>query len=154
MKTLTLKHFFVPSLALIPMVVFVAAKPAQAYTFNDVITIETTFNKTPSVVDQMPWNDNETLAREYAEKVRGGTKFAFRVENLKDVQGKPTGLRAVRWASWDGKGVVVKFTLDNVVDKYALIPAAVPEPLTILGSITAAGFGVAFKRKKNSTKEE
>ena len=33
-------------------------------------------------------------------------------------------------------------------------PAAVPEPLTILGSITAAGFGVAFKRKKNSTKEE
>ena len=32
--------------------------------------------------------------------------------------------------------------------------AAVPEPLTILGSITAAGFGVAFKRKKNSTKEE
>ena len=29
-----------------------------------------------------------------------------------------------------------------------------PEPLTILGSITAAGFGVAFKRKKNSTKEE
>ena len=33
-------------------------------------------------------------------------------------------------------------------------PAAVPEPLTILGSITAAGFGVAFKRKKNSNKEE
>ncbi len=32
--------------------------------------------------------------------------------------------------------------------------SAVPEPLTILGSITAAGFGVAFKRKKNSTKEE
>ena len=32
--------------------------------------------------------------------------------------------------------------------------ASVPEPLTILGSITAAGFGVAFKRKKNSTKEE
>jgi hypothetical protein len=27
---------------------------------------------------------------------------------------------------------------------------AVPEPLTILGSITAAGFGVAFKRKKNN----
>jgi hypothetical protein len=31
---------------------------------------------------------------------------------------------------------------------------AVPEPLTILGSITAAGFGIAFKRKKNSNKEE
>lgn len=28
----------------------------------------------------------------------------------------------------------------------------VPEPLTILGSITAAGFGVAFKRKKTSKK--
>ena len=39
-------------------------------------------------------------------------------------------------------------------DYYAFVPAAVPEPLTILGSITAAGFGVAFKRKKNSTKEE
>ena len=32
--------------------------------------------------------------------------------------------------------------------------ASVPEPLTILGSITAAGFGVAFKRKKNSNKED
>jgi hypothetical protein len=32
-------------------------------------------------------------------------------------------------------------------------PSAVPEPLTIFGSITAAGFGVAFKRKKNSNKE-
>ena len=30
----------------------------------------------------------------------------------------------------------------------------VPEPLTILGSITAAGFGVAFKRKKNSKKDQ
>ena len=32
--------------------------------------------------------------------------------------------------------------------------ASVPEPLTILGSITAAGFGIAFKRKKNRNKEE
>jgi len=36
---------------------------------------------------------------------------------------------------------------------FAVATSAVPEPLTILGSITAAGFGVAFKRKKNSNKE-
>lgn len=29
-------------------------------------------------------------------------------------------------------------------------PSAVPEPLTILGAVTAAGFGVAFKRKQKS----
>jgi hypothetical protein len=33
-------------------------------------------------------------------------------------------------------------------------PSAVPEPLTIIGAITAAGFGVVFKRKKNSNKEK
>jgi hypothetical protein len=31
---------------------------------------------------------------------------------------------------------------------------AVPEPLTILGSITAAGFGVAFKRKLAKSKKD
>jgi len=28
-----------------------------------------------------------------------------------------------------------------------LLPVAVPEPLTVLGALTAAGFGVAFKRR-------
>ena len=44
---------------------------------------------------------------------------------------------------------------DEIVTLAVLNPnsSAVPEPLTILGSITAAGFGVAFKRKKNSIKE-
>ena len=30
---------------------------------------------------------------------------------------------------------------------------AVPEPLTILGALTAAGFGVAFKRRANRTED-
>ena len=42
-------------------------------------------------------------------------------------------------------------TLPNITFATA---TAVPEPLTILGSITAAGFGIAFKRKKNRNKEE
>jgi hypothetical protein len=46
--------------------------------------------------------------------------------------------------------------MDFVIATKTLAPSAsaVPEPLTILGSITAAGFGIAFKRKKNSNKEE
>jgi hypothetical protein len=42
-------------------------------------------------------------------------------------------------------------TLPNIT--YATA-TAVPEPLTMLGAITAAGFGVAFKRKQNSKQEE
>jgi hypothetical protein len=32
-------------------------------------------------------------------------------------------------------------------------PAAVPEPLTILGAATAAGFGAAFKRRLAKIKD-
>jgi hypothetical protein len=42
---------------------------------------------------------------------------------------------------------------DETYATATVVPDAVPEPLTILGSITAAGFGVAFKRKKNDKAE-
>ena len=32
-----------------------------------------------------------------------------------------------------------------------LNPVAVPEPLTVLGAITAAGFGAAFKRRSSKS---
>ncbi len=52
---------------------------------------------------------------------------------------------------------VIGHNLTNEVwiGKFSFSPvtSAVPEPLTILGSITAAGFGVAFKRKKSSIKK-
>ena len=39
--------------------------------------------------------------------------------------------------------------------QYAVAVESVPEPLTILGAITATGFGVAFKRKlAKSTKDQ
>jgi hypothetical protein len=41
----------------------------------------------------------------------------------------------------------------RILELAAPPPSAVPEPLTIIGAITAAGFGVVFKRKNNSDKE-
>ena len=41
--------------------------------------------------------------------------------------------------------------LDNVT--LTAVPEAVPEPLTILGTATALGFGALFKRKNTSTQE-
>ena len=57
----------------------------------------------------------------------------------------------------NGWGICYNGCRSQSVQTWAIataIPSAVPEPLTILGSITASGFGVAFKRKKNSNKEE
>ena len=56
--------------------------------------------------------------------------------------------------TWGGY-IAGPYVLEYTYAKADLLSmSAVPEPLTILGSITAAAFGVAFKRKKNSNKEE
>ena len=40
------------------------------------------------------------------------------------------------------------------IDRFGITASAVPEPLTILGAITAAGFGVGFKRKLAKNQQE
>ena len=47
------------------------------------------------------------------------------------------------------------FTFDsnsNYLSSGSFIATAVPEPLTVLGSLTAMGFGIAFKRKSRGQK--
>jgi hypothetical protein len=66
--------------------------------------------------------------------------------------GKPSGSYLLTYSEkiWGMSGFVSKPpSLNGWRGNYA-----VPEPLTILGSITAAGFGVAFKRKLAKSKKD
>ena len=181
MKTLTLKRLFVPSLAFSGLVasVMFAAKPAQAATFNvngidyDITTVTGYYY---SLIDQLqatPWWGNDNLANTFSTTVGNffgnsndgsGVYFAHALSSESFVIGFYYDENYNSFPLFDTREVVdvygtqlnLKIYDDGRTKEYAVAvtPAAVPEPLTILGSITAAGFGVAFKRKKNSTKEE
>ncbi len=84
-------------------------------------------------------------------------KLPFPIEVVIDIDCNTGGswyVFGLRNCSWS----VFKWTFigdPKPKDEYSQLPgdftiAAVPEPLTILGSITAVGFGCAFKRKKNA----
>jgi len=149
--------------------VMFAAKPAQAATFTvdgtayDITTVTGSYNSLTTQLQATPWWGDQFLAISIAMEVwqglglpGGGIYGPFFASGSYNFKGQ----HFMNISSYDtsANGVVsLAGTLANDEVVYAvgsIVPAAVPEPLTILGSITAAGFGVAFKRKKNSTKEE
>ena len=146
--------------------VMLTAKPAQAATFNvngtdyDITTVTGSFNTLQTQLQSQLWWGNTQSASEFANLVgitlgtpNGyGPWFAF--------AGDASYTEA--WGYWVGipgstAAAVEHYTGVNggvngdpeVIRTFAVAstPAAVPEPLTTLGAMTAVGFGAAFKRK-------
>jgi hypothetical protein len=138
-------------------------QPAQAVIFSyggtdyDITTATGSFNSLESQITSTPWWNNPTLA------------YGLAIEIGSDL-GVPNGLWYGPWFgfrsdyeifvgillfdTYNGR-IETGYDLKTPVYTWAVEGSnvtAVPEPLTILGSITAAGFGVAFKRKKTSKK--
>jgi hypothetical protein len=178
MKNLKLPSL-VPSLAvqtlalsgLVASVMF-AAKPAQAAS----LTYNWSFVGLSSTSGTFVADDATGLLSSIAGTVAGVPIFSLLGEdsyngndNLTPLNSNGISFKDRQGVSWNigarssigdvnGDGITSNSGTDSGVVlgtfSYSPAPAAVPEPLTILGSITAAGFGVAFKRKKNSNKEE
>jgi hypothetical protein len=139
------------------------ANSAQAATLTvngtdySVSFVTGTFDSYQSQIQATPWWGNGQLASDLSHaaylfdgspSIVRGPLFAF------DVKSSALPFQSVSAYQYNEFGA--NPYASNASRTYAVqsVPAAVPEPLTILGAITAAGFGVAFKRKKNSTKEE
>jgi hypothetical protein len=139
------------------------AKPAQAATFTvDGTAYDVTvIGQSDTLLAQLettPWWGNEPLAVSLASKIgvalgTDGITWGYGQVGPLFAHQRFTGvffnvshgrIEADGFLGW------TRFAVGGLQSS----AAAVPEPLTILGSITAAGFGVAFKRKKNSIKEE
>ena len=172
MKTLTLKRLFVPSLALSGLVasVMFAAKPAEAAS----LTYDWSFSGLNNTGGTFVADDVTGLLSSIAGTVNGSQitglldvgDYWGNDNKVPIVDGVAFSANGINWMFSNGEGEFLLFNGDNGTHEYffglfnygevakSSAPAAVPEPLTILGSITAAGFGVAFKRKKNSNKEE
>lgn len=141
---------------------FFAANAAQAATFN-VDSINYDVNN-GSELEQQPWWGNSSLVEDLAGNVGlfssiGTPLFVSSDENgqtslIKELDFESTTLvrdQGVTYLILSGDAASLLNT--HILELAAPAPSAVPEPLTIIGSITAAGFGVAFKRKNNSNKE-
>ena len=155
--------------ALASSAVMFAVKPAQAAaffnynnTFYEIKTVTGSYNDLETRLQATPWWGDSVVAESAALAgfglgwVQGvyGPSFAYGIStfpsqrtfvNAKNIMFYCTGCGTTRMS---GSSIGI---LDNGV--YA-IATAVPEPLTILGSITAAGFGVAFKRKLAKSKKD
>jgi hypothetical protein len=155
-----LVRLFVAGATLASSAVMFAAKPAQAATFSvngtdyDITTVTGTYNQffedsLTIQVQSTPWWRYPSLATQFANVV--GTDLGVNVLFMVGTYGVPaTGIVVQDSSVLYGLTTSRTFAVGSV----AAPTSAVPEPLTILASITAAGFGVAFKRKKNSNKEE
>jgi len=134
-------------------------QPAQAVIFSyggtdyDITTATGSFNSLKSQITSTPWWDSSTsgLAIEIGSDLgvlNGlwfGPLFGFRSDY-------EIFVRTLAFDTYNGR-IETGYDLKTTVHTWAVAGSnvtAVPEPLTILGSITAAGFGIAFKRKKTS----
>jgi hypothetical protein len=156
--------------------VMFAAKPAESAIFNvggtnyNITTVTGSYDYFSSKITTTPWWGNSTLAINVATTI--GRSFGYPNNNL-----VAPLVAHTRQLWFDGNSYVplifasyydvwgrtepsyilntAEYLTWAVVDESpaSASASAVPESLTILGSITAAGFGVAFKRKKNSSKK-
>ena len=143
-----------------------SANPAQAAIFNvggtdyDITTVTGTYDDNAAVIQASPWWGNSSLAENLASTVSGTLGFPNYDEGTGGpffaYEGGSNGIYSrYNYYMLPGSSSFVA-TSQDYARTYAVssTASAVPEPLTILGSITAAGFGVAFKRKKNSVEKE
>ena len=101
-----------------------------------------------------PWWDDSALAESAASVVGNSILLpnGVGVSGPLFAAAAQTSALGVGGYVWESGTYLVEGANPSASYTYSVGSAAVPEPLTILGSITAAGFGVAFKRKKNSKK--
>jgi len=138
-----------------------SANPAEAAIFTvngtdyNITTVTGSFSSLSTQLQATPWWGDNALADSLATAV--GTSFG-----LPNTSGQWGPMFSVS-LNGTSQNNTIFYTAGGIAGTnlpiantytYAVGSAAVPEPLTILGAITATGFGVAFKRKKNSTKEE
>ncbi len=152
---------------------FFVTQPAEAAILSvngidyNVTIVTGSYNELASQLQATPWWGNTSLSLDLANAAVSEIGF---VQGTYNNQTPFFAIEEWRPCSWcthlyskfaysQGEGFTrvetlsVPFYLSGGNVKWA-VGSAVPEPLTILGSITAAGFGVAFKRKKNSNKED
>ena len=163
MKTLSLISLVAASVML-----SFAANPAQAATLNVDSTNDDANNWLG--LEQQPWWGNSSLVEDLAGNVglfsSISTPLFVSSDELvsSDENGQTSIIRELDFESTDlvpDQGVIylvlygdaASLLNTRILELAAPPPSAVPEPLTIIGAITAAGFGVVFKRKNNSDKE-
>ena len=157
MKTLSLI-----SLVAASMMLSFAAHPAQAATLNVDSTNDDANNGLG--LEQQPWWGNSSLVEDLAGNVGLFSSISTPLFVRSDENGQTSIIRELDFESTDlvpDQGVIylvlygdaASLLNTRILELAAPPPSAVPEPLTIIGAITAAGFGVVFKRKNNSDKE-
>jgi hypothetical protein len=138
-----------------------AAHPAQAANFNLDNANDDANNGLE--LEQQPWWENSSLVEDRAGNVGLFSSIGTPLFVSSDENGQTSIIRELDFESTDlvpDQGVTYLIlsgdaaSLLNTRILELAAPSAVPEPLTIIGSITAAGFGVAFKRKNNNNKEK
>ena len=141
--------------------VMFAANPAQSAIFNvggtdyDITTITGNYYSLKTQLEATPWWEGKMLVGEFAIALGSAMSGTNGLGPVFALYTWPTAVVvSVSYLQTDGR-VAYGYVYDSVNFDYATItPSAVPEPLTVLGAITAVGFGVAFKCKQNSKKEE
>jgi len=138
-----------------------AGNPAQAATLN---VDSTDYGVNDGLeLEQQPWWENSSLVEDLAGTVGLFSSIENPLFVSSDENGQTSQIRTLDFESTDlvpNQGVTYLIlsgdaaSLLNTRILELAAPSAVPEPLTIIGSITAAGFGVAFKRKNNNNKEK
>jgi hypothetical protein len=157
MKTLSLISLVAASVML-----SFAANPAQAATLNVDSTNDDANNGLG--LEQQPWWENSSLVEDLAGNVGLFSSISTPLFVSSDENGQTSIIRELDFESTDlvpDQGVIylvlygdaASLLNTRILELAAPPPSAVPEPLTIIGAITAAGFGVVFKRKNNSDKE-
>ena len=157
MKTLSLISLVAASVML-----SFAAHPAQAAKFNVDNTNDDANNGLG--LEQQPWWGNSSLVEDLAGNVGLFSSIRTPLFVSSDENGQTSIIRELDFESTDlvpDQGVIylvlygdaASLLNTRILELAASPPSAVPEPLTIIGAITAAGFGVVFKRKNNSDKE-
>lgn len=159
-KTLTLTGF-VLSIAFV-------ANPAQAAIFTvggidyNITTVTGSYNSLASQLTTTPWFGNQTTALTFASTV--GTFFGspnslpivgsaaplFLYSNSPSLQSRARRASNGSFLTFQpAASGNYTYAVGSVVSS-----SAVPEPLTILGAMTAAGFGASFKRKLAKSKKD
>jgi hypothetical protein len=151
--------------------------PAQAFSVTvggsqwDVTTLTGSYNDNAAILQSQTWWGDEVRAKDFAYAVGGSLGLPFQGQAgpffvwLGDLEG--SGPTSIAWVPpvhnvYPGQnvGLLYPFVIPgDSSETYAIATPAtpVPEPLTILGSIAAVGFGAAcerIKRKKDAANKD
>jgi len=148
--------------------VFVA-NPAQSSIFTvggndyDITTVTGSISQNKTQLESTPWWNNDSLGYDMAVTV--GLSLGQYVGYVTGYSFDSSGLPNAAYGYWNTGlflrhgGPINPLSVNlngsgSFVWAVGSASSAVPEPLTILGAMTAAGFGVGFKRKLGKSKKD